>query len=185
MGHPVPPKTVINVILTSTDGLRNGAGYTDKTGSLRIEDVDPGRHRVMAIARSPGYYVASVMAGDVDAIRQPALLSDSSPPLRIILKAGGTLSGNVDKGEGAKLLLVPQTVAPGDVAAVYPSGVGGNFELTGIPPGDYYAIAVTHFDLQFKSRIEGLRAIMRDATRVRVEEGVITSVQLKSPVELR
>ena len=165
MGHQ-PAEDCINVILTSTDGLRNGAGYTDKTGSLRIEDVDPGRHRVMAITRSPGYYVASVMVGDVDAIRQQALLSDSSPPLRIILKAGGRLSGNVDKGEGAKLLLVPQTLSPGDVAAVYPCGAGGNFELTGIPPGDYYAIALTHFDPPFKDR--GLKACERSCAMQRL-----------------
>ena len=184
-GSPAPPKTVVNVILSSTDGLRNGAGYTDKTGSLRIEDVDPGRHRVMAIARSPGYYVASVMVGDVDALRQPALLSDSSPPLRIVLKTGGRLSGNVDKGEGSKLLLVPQALSPGDVAAVYPSGAGGNFELTGIPPGDYYAIAVTKLDPPFNPAIEEVRVILRDATPVRVEEGAVTSVRLKAPVDLR
>jgi len=183
-GSPLPPKTVINVMLTSTEGLRGGSGNTDKTGSLRIEDVDPGPHRVMAIARSPGYYVASVMVGDVDAMRQPALLSDSSPPLRIILKAGGTLSGNVDRGAGAKLLLVPQAVATGDVAAVYPSGAGGNFDLTGIPPGDYYLIAVTHFDRPFKTGSEVLRAISRDATPVRVEDGAVASVHLKAPVDL-
>ena len=120
------------------------------------------------------------MVGDVDAMRQPVFLGDSSPPLRIILKIGGRLSGNVDKGEGAKLLLVPQTLAPGDVARVYPCGAGGNFELAGIPPGDYYAIAVTGF----KAGIEALRAISRDATPVRVEEGVVTSVQLKAPVDL-
>ena len=121
------------------------------------------------------------MVGDVDAMRQPALLSDSSPPLRIILKAGGTLSGNVDRGEGTKLLLVPQTLSPGDFAAVYPCGAGGNFELTGIPPGDYYAIAVTQFEPPFKAGVEGMRAIVRDATPVRVEEGSVTSVQLKPP----
>jgi Carboxypeptidase regulatory-like domain len=184
-GSPAPRTAVINVMLTSTEGLRGGSGNTDKTGSVRIEDVDPGHHRVIAIARSPGYYVASVMVGDVDAMRQPALLSDSSPPLRIILKAGGTLSGNVDKGEGAKLLLVPQTVAPGDGVALYPCGAGGNFQLTGIPPGNYYAIAVTQLEPPFQSLIDSVRAVMRDATPVRVEEGAVTSVQLKAPVELR
>ena len=184
-GSPAPPKTAINVTLTSTDFLRNGTAATDKTGSLRIEDVDPGLHSIRAIALSPGFYVGSVMVGGVDAMRQPALLSDSAPPLRIVLKTGGKLSGNVDKGEGAKLLLAPQTLAPGDIARAYPCGSGGNFELTGIAPGDYFAIAVTKFDLPFKAGIELLRAITRDATPVRVEEGAVTSVQLKAPVELR
>jgi hypothetical protein len=179
-GSPAPANAFINLLLTSTEGTRNAGGSVDKTGSLRIEDVSPGNYRVTALAISAGYYVASIMVGEVDAMRQPALLSDSSPPLRIILKAGGRLSGNVDKGEGSKLLLVPQTLAPGDFARVYPCGAGGNFELAGIPPGDYYAIAVT----QFKAGIEGLRAIGRDATPVHLEEGVLTQIQLKAPVEL-
>jgi hypothetical protein len=43
---------------------------------------------------------------------------------------------------------------------------------------------VTHFDPPFKAGIEGLRAIARDATPVRVEEGAVTSVQLKAPINL-
>jgi len=180
-GSPAPAKTFINLMLTSTDGMRKASStVSDKNRSLRIEDVSPGRYRITATAISAGYYVASVMVGDVDALRQPALLSDSSPPLRIVLKAGGRLSGNVDKGEGAKLLLVPQTFASGDVGRVYPCGAGGNFELAGIPPGDYYAIAVT----QFRAGSDALRAIMRDATPVRVEDGAVTSVHLKAPVDL-
>lgn len=183
-GSQQAPMNGINVMLTPMDGVRGATGNTDKAGSLRIEDVSPGHYRITAITRSAGYYVASVMVGDVDAMRQPALLSDSSPPLRIILKAGGRLSGNVEKGEGAKLLLVPQTLSLGDVARVYPCGAGGNFELAGIAPGDYYAIAVTYFDAPFKTGIEGLRAITRDATPVRIEEGGLISVQLKAPVDL-
>jgi hypothetical protein len=175
-----PANTFTWLTLRSTDGMRNAGGNTGNTGSLYIEDVSPGRYRIKAIALSGSYYVASVMVGGVDAMLNPALLSDASPPLRIVLKAGGRLSGNVDKGEGAKLLLVPQTLAPGDYARVYPCGAGGNFEFAGIPPGNYYAIAVT----QFKAGIEGLRAIIRDATPVRVEEAAVTSVQLKAPVDL-
>jgi hypothetical protein len=184
-GSQQAPMNGINVMLTPMDGVRGATGNTDKAGSLRIEDVSPGHYRITAITRAAGYYVASVMVGDVDAMRQPALLSDSSPPLRIILKAGGRLSGNVEKGEGAKLLLVPQTLSLGDVARVYPCGAGGNFELAGIAPGDYYAVAVTYFDPPFKTGIEGLRAITRDATPVRIEEGGLISVQLKAPVDLR
>ena len=184
-GSPAPAKTSINLMLTATDGTRSSLGTTNnKTGSVRMVDVSPGLYSITATAFSPGYYVASVMVGDVDAMRQPALLSDSSPPLRIVLKAGGRLGGNVEKGEGAKLLLVPQTLAPGDIARVFPCGAGGNFELTGIPPGDYYALAVTQFEPPFKGGIEGVRAMMRDATPVRVEEGALASVQLKAPVDL-
>jgi hypothetical protein len=163
------------VMLTSLEGMRNASGRIDKDGKLRIEDVSPGRYRITAIALSGIYYAASVMVGEVDAMRLPALLSDSSPPLRIVLKPGATLGGHVDKGEGAKLLLVPQTLAAGDIAEAYPCGAGGNFEVAGIVPGDYYAIAVTQLDL-FHTGIEAIRALMRDATPVRVEEGAVTSV---------
>jgi hypothetical protein len=184
-GSPAPPRTVINVTLTSADGLRGGGASTDKTGSLHIRDVDPGRYRVTAIAYSPGYYAASVMVGDIDALRQPTLFNDSSPPLRIILKPGGRLSGSVENGEGAKLLLVPQTLLPGDLAAVYPCGAGGKFDLAEIPPGDYYAIALAQLDPPFTAVWEGLSVIRRDAAAVRVEEGAAVSLQLKAPIDLR
>jgi hypothetical protein len=185
-GSPVPANTLNNYLtLTSMDGARNASGMTDdKTGALRIENVSPGRYRITATTLSPVYYVASVMVGDVDAMSQSVFLSDSSPPLRIVLKAGGRVTGNVEKGEGAKLLLIPQPISPGDSVRVYGCGAGGNFELTGLAPGDYYAIAVTHFDPPLKAGIESLRAIARDATQVRVEDGAVTSVQLKAPVDL-
>jgi hypothetical protein len=43
---------------------------------------------------------------------------------------------------------------------------------------------VAHFDTPSRAVIGGMRAIMRDATPVRVEEGALTSVHLKAPVDL-
>jgi hypothetical protein len=138
-GSPAPANTFSTYLtLLSTDGMRNVSGVTDdKTGALRIEEVSPGRYLTTATTFSPVYYVASVMVGEIDAMRQPVFLSGSSPPLRIVLKSGARLSGNVDKGEGAKLLLIPQPILPGDVVRAYGCGAGGNFELAGLAPGDY------------------------------------------------
>ena len=53
------------------------------------------------------------------------------------------------------------------------------FELAGIPPGDYYAIALDHFDPRTMAEAVRLRSLMPRATSVRVNSGSTASVQLK------
>ncbi len=94
---------------------------------------------------------------------------------------------NCGKGDGASVLIVPESLAPGDMGWLLKCGPGGSFELAGMPPGEYAAIAVNNFDFQklpLLSDIDRLRIIIRDATTVRIEEGAAASVQLKSPIDL-
>jgi hypothetical protein len=124
------------------------------------------------------------MAGTTDATNQTVSLNAASPAIRVILKPGSTISGAVEKGEGATVLLVPQTLAPGDTGWLRECGAGGNFEFAGLPPGDYYALAVMSVDLRNLQRfatLERLPALVRDATAVRLDEGAVASVQLKPP----
>ncbi len=86
------------------------------------------------------------MAGTADVTNQPVSLNPASPPIRVIVKPGLTLTGTVEKGEGTTVVLVPQTLAPGDAGWLHGCNSGGGFEFTGLPPGDYYAIAVNSAD---------------------------------------
>ncbi len=183
-GSPPPDDTSILVRLNSLDGAP-GAGSPSVKGALEFKNVTPGRFRIHAGVLSAGrYYVASVMAGTTDATNQSVILNAASPPIQVILKPGSTISGTVEKGEGTSVLLVPQTLAPGDTGWLHECGTGGSFEFAGLPPGEYYAVATTGIDLrdlQGFSDLERLRAVVRDATAVRVDEGAVASVQLKPP----
>jgi hypothetical protein len=182
-GSPLTDASVM-VRLNALDGTP-GAGAPSDKGALEFKNVTPGRFRIHAQALGAGrYYVASVMVGTTDATNQPVSLNVASPPIRVILKPGSTISGTVEKGEGTSVLLVPQTLAPGDIGWLRDCGAGGTFEFAGLLPGDYYAVAVMSVDLrnlQGFSDLERLRAVVRDATAVRVDEGAVASVQLKPP----
>ena len=183
-GSPPPDDTTILVRLNSIDGAPPAAARSEK-GILKLKNIAPGRFRIDAAAPLMGkYYVASVMAGTTDVTGQTLFLNAASPPFRIILKPGSTISGTVEKGEGASVLLVPQSLAPGDPGWLRDCGAGGSFEFTGLPPGEYYVVALVGAalrNLSVISDLERLRVLARDATAVRVDEGAVASVQLKPP----
>ena len=181
-GSPPPDDTGVLVRLNSVEGTP-GAGAQSEKGALNFKNVTPGRFRIHADALGVGrYYVGSVMAGATDATNQPVSLNAASPPIRVILKPGSTISGTVEKGEGASVLLVPQTLAPGETGWLRECGAGESFEFAGVPAGDYYAVALAHVDLRMLQALsEFLPVAVRDATAVRVDEGAVASVQLKSP----
>jgi hypothetical protein len=183
-GSPLPGDASIMVRLNSLDGTPGAGALSDK-GALEFKNVTPGRFRIHAQALGAGrYYVTSVMVGTADATNQPVSLNAASPPIRVILKPGSTIAGSVEKGEGASVLLVPQTLAPGDTGWLRDCGAGGSFEFAGLPAGEYYAVAVMSVDLrnlQALSDLERLRTVVRDATTVSVDEGAVASVQLKPP----
>jgi hypothetical protein len=182
-GSPPPDDTPVLVSLNSLDGTP-GSGAENKKGVLEFKNVTPGRFLVHANLPAARYYVAAVMAGTIDVTNHPVSLGAGSPPVRVILKPGSTISGTVEKCEGASVLLVPQTLAAGDTAWLRECGAGGSFEFAGLRPGEYYAIAVMSVDLrnlQTLSDLEHMRVLVRDATAVRVDEGAVASVQLKAP----
>jgi hypothetical protein len=183
-GSPLPDDTTMLVRLNSVDGTPGAAAKNEK-GTLKFKNVTPGRFRINAGATRTGrFYVAAVMAGTTDVTSQTVSLNAASPPIRVILKPGSTISGTVEKCEGAEVMLVPQNPVPGDTGWLRECGAGGSFEFASLAPGEYYAVAVMSIDLrnlQGFSDLEHLRAVVRDATAVRVDEGAVASVQLKPP----
>jgi hypothetical protein len=124
------------------------------------------------------YYVARVLLGDSDVTGQAVLLSQASPSIRIVLGPAATIRGQVDNGEGAAVIVWPQSTMPGDLGWSIACGAGGVFETRGLPPGDYYAIAVERYDPQEMTGAAYLRGIVSRAFGVRIEEGATATVQL-------
>jgi hypothetical protein len=175
---PTPDEMKIQVMLL---GSRTTLGSRTQAGDLRFLNVIPGRYRIVPMPPISGnYYVASVLLGDIDVTNQLVYLSPGVGPLRIIVKpASGAVRGTVQKGEGAFVVILPRTLRSGDLVRSTASGPNGGFEFTGIPPGEYYAIAVARLDPQDLASPAYAREIAATATSVRVENNFTVSVDLK------
>jgi len=170
---PPPSNVPLGIDLISEDGFR--AGAAPKGG----RSVTPGRYRIRASTLFPtNYYVASVSVGNADVTAQAVELSPASPPLRVILKLGSSIRGTVEDGAAALVVVWPKRFVPGDTGVSASCGAGGVFEISGLAPGDYYAIALDRFDAREMGDAAHLTALSTRATSVRIEEGSSASLQL-------
>jgi hypothetical protein len=126
---------------------------------------------------SGNYYADTMLLGSTDITTQRAELTPASPPIKIVLKPAGTIRGTVEDGAAGTVVLFPQSFA--GIAYSTQSGADKTFDLAGIPPGDYYAIALDRFDPRTMAEAVRMRSLMPIATSVRVESGSVASVQLR------
>jgi hypothetical protein len=174
-GSPAPQNGALRV---SFDPLDGGVRVLGEVRKKRVENLQAGTYRISDRMMLDGAYYARVLVGDTDVTGQPVQLSSSSPPIRIILRPAATLRGVVDKGEGAAVILWPQTTTPGDFGRSIPCGAGGVFEMRGLPPGDYYVMAVERYGAREMTSATYLQGMIPRATRVRIEEGATVSLEL-------
>ncbi|HEY6344695.1 MAG TPA: carboxypeptidase-like regulatory domain-containing protein [Bryobacteraceae bacterium] len=174
-GSPAPQNRALVAFDPVDGGIRPSGGARQN----RVENLQAGMYRISDRMMFDGvHYTARVLVGDTDVTGQPVQLSPSSPPIRLILGPAATLRGVVDKGEGAAVILWPQTTMPGDFGRSISCGAGGVFEMRGLPPGDYYAIAVERYGAPEMTTAAYLRGMIPRATSVRIEEGATVSLDL-------
>jgi protocatechuate 3,4-dioxygenase beta subunit len=172
-GSSPPSNVPVAIDLISEDGIRASAAPKG------ARSVTPGRYRIRASILFPtNYYVASILVGNADAAAQAVELFSGSPPLRIVLKPGSSIRGTVENGATAVVVAWPKRFAAGDTGVSAACSPGGAFEISGLAPGDYYAIAVAAFDAREMADTAHLTALSTRATSVRVEEGSSASLQL-------
>ena len=123
------------------------------------------------------YYADSILLGSTDVTSQRVELTPASPPLKIVLKLAGTIRGAIEDADAGIVVLFPQSVT--GIAYSASSGAGRTFELDGIPPGDYYAIALDHFDSRTMAEALRLRSLMPRASSIKVQKGSVTTVPLR------
>jgi hypothetical protein len=175
-GSPPAPGVFVSVTLTSDTASGMIRTQIDPDGVLRFGEMFPGTSRIQADVEAGNYYVDSILLGSTDITGQSVELTPASPPLKIVLKAGGTVRGTLEEGDTATVVLYP----PNFTGIGYSvQGAGKAFELTGIPPGEYNAIALDRFDPPTLTDASRLRSLMPRAASVRVEPGSTASVQLK------
>jgi hypothetical protein len=172
---PAPGVSVSVTVMSDTaSGMMRAP--IDPDGVLRFgEMMLPGTCRIQADVEAGNYYVDSISLGSTDVTGQSVELTPASPPLKIVLKPAGTVRGTLEEGDTATVVLFP----PNFTGIGYSiQGAGKAFELTGIPPGEYNAIALDRFEPAAMTDPSRLRGLMPKATSVRVEPGSTTSIQL-------
>jgi hypothetical protein len=175
-GSPPPKGVMLTVSLYSETGRSGSGGITEPSGTLRL-DVMPGAHEIRADVLFGNYYADSILLGPTDVTNQRVELTPASPPVKIILKPAGIIRGSIEDADAGSVVLFPQSIT--GIAYSASSGAGKTFALDGIPPGDYYAIALDRFDSRTMADAVRLRSVMPLATGVKVEQGSAASLQLK------
>jgi hypothetical protein len=118
-------------------------------GSILFPNLFPSKYKI-ALPLPPGYYLADLRQGPLSLYNDAGLTitSEESPPIEITLSTGGgEVRGIVRDRQGmpasARVILVPQVARRGN-SMLYKgttSTTRGEFNITGIAPGDYKIFA--------------------------------------------
>jgi hypothetical protein len=175
-GSPPGRDMVLGVSLYSDTGRPGTGGMNGPGGKLQL-DVVPGANRILVDILMGNYYADSILLGSTDITTQPAALTPASPPIKIILKPAGSVHGTIEDPVPATVVVFPQNFT--GIGYYAQSDAGRNFDLAGIPPGEYYAIAVDHFDPRTMAGAVRLRGLMPLATSLKVQSASSANVELK------
>jgi hypothetical protein len=147
--------------------------------------------RLTAPNTLPGWYLKSVTIGGVDVTDTlydfggaEATVADAQV---VLSSAGAGIAGSIETRPGARAAAATVVAfstsrdnwfdGSRHVKRV-PSGPNGSFDVTGLPPGEYYVAAVdadSPLDLQAPETLESL---VSRAVRVTAREGAVSTVAL-------
>jgi hypothetical protein len=151
----------------------------------------PGKMKVTLVGPTPGWTVRAVRYRGVDVtdsgieFRANENVSDIELELtnRVTELGGVVTNGRAEAIKDYTVIVFPQDREkwmPGSryVRSGRPDQ-DGRFKLSGLPPGDYYIVAVDYLDQDNWTEIENLERARAKATSVSVNEGETKSVDLK------
>jgi len=166
------------VMLIAADGLSKDQYSNGTTSTQHIIDMFAGRYRISP-GCPPGYYIASILFGDREVLGQEIEIHIGSPAIRVIYGAdGGRLRGRVEKGALSEVIVVPKDPTLHSFEGFARCDEDGRFEISGIRPGDYYAVASNWFDFNALDFPLTLRSQASQGTSVHVGPGETVSVEL-------
>jgi hypothetical protein len=181
-GAPSERRMGLTLELRPADGL-NSARVSEKDGRAALR-LYPGPYRLGVYGGVPGHYLKAVLLGTADVTGRSIELSSSSPPLRLLYSAGGgRLTGEVEGGPGAKVVLISadrENYVLGTDSITILCDDKGRFSLNDLRPGDWYAMAVAGSanTMSIRERMFG-RGLWRQATAFRVAERETANLNLK------
>ncbi len=171
------------VVLEPADSSRRRAfAFHSQDGSVRLEDVYPGRYRIETVGSHPDFYLASIRLGDRDVLGQEVDLAPGSPSIRVIYKPKpGRVRGTVEGGESCNVALVPreEVLITDQFVHTAACGTGGRFEVDSLRPGQYSAFAFEHLDLETLYEPACRASLASRAVKVEVREGEAADIALR------
>jgi hypothetical protein len=172
--------------------LRPVAGFTlpyaqEKDGVHVFERVYPGAYRIGVRGIVFGRYLKAILLGAADVTGQQVDLGPASPPIRFVYAPnGGHMSGEVENGAGAKVVLMwadRDNYIPGAESMTITCNDTGRFTTPDLRPGAWYAIA---FPPSMRGQPADVlrnrlfdRGLWREAASIRIAEGETADVKLK------
>jgi hypothetical protein len=149
---------------------------------LILEDVYPDTYSVTAVP-PPGFYMESLRLGDAELNSALVELAPGAPAITVTYKTnGGTVRGTVEHCADGGVTLVAQNVEERWRSQARPGrcDAQGKYEINGVRPGEYYAVATPADSLSsfWDSRWD--EGFAGQATKVTVRAGEVTSVDLRA-----
>jgi Carboxypeptidase regulatory-like domain len=173
------PNRNARVFLLPLGGLSVMFGPTmaASSGTLSLRVAAAEKHLIVPPA-GPGYYPVSVLLGGQEVLGKPVDLS-ADATFRVTYKAAnGSVRGTVENGDGASVVLIPRNVQTMGFGRMVTSKADGTFDMSGVPPGDYFAAAFEQFRTFPITDAAWLARVASIGTRVSVAQSPV-SVQLK------
>lgn len=125
----------------------------------------------------PGYYLAAAMLDNRDVLGQVFEISGPASLKMIYKTGGGTVSGTVEKGAYALVLLMADATPTTRLGVSAWCDPSGGFSIPDVPPGSYTILAVPDFSTGASLKFPSLLAA--NGKSVRVEAGSTVQVDLK------
>lgn len=170
-----------------------GRGQFDNDGYLSSYQLPPGRYYVRINGAPSGWTLKSAVLNGRDVSNVPVMLDrDVSNLIVTFTDAPATLSGQVHSGAGVPDPSATVLVFPADAAAWidygnFPRrlreirvGLDGHYRTAGLPPGDYFVVAVADEATANWQDPRVLKALAREATSVVIADGESRALTLRT-----
>jgi hypothetical protein len=197
-GTATPPPDAFRRIIATLEPLddRSASSFTiqrlniDAAGRLTSYELPPGRYMLRVQGTLPGWTLESAMAGGRDISVVPLDLQATGTTVTLTFTDRPTvLRGTVRTASGSPDTTAQVMVFPVDATSpsFEPSPrrlrsarvtSSGTFQIAGLPPGEYFAVAAADDASADFPSPSLIRALARSATRVKIAEAGDTTQDL-------
>jgi len=170
---------------------RESVSPAQKDGTFKLTDVADGEYSVSVLSNCVVCYTKAAAAGSTNLLKTGLVVSSGDGPgsIEIVYSANtGTTSGTVTGADdlpapGAYVMLVPESGVrdtEDDTKSAAITDQYGRFEIRGVPPGHYKALAWQKFDSDSSGDPETIKPLADKADSFEVSPGATAALQLKA-----
>ncbi len=172
------------VTLLDTERGRGGSRVVAADGSFNFPGVTPGTYEIRVSGR-PGIYVESFDEGETKL--RDRVLKVTGDPLPALAIHASTDSGEVkgflkNKGSaviGSFVVLTPKEQnAPRSMYRADQTDSDGSFDISAVPPGEYYVFGLTAEDVDYTNR-KAVKPYLTTAAQIVVKAGGAVDLDLE------